>query len=263
MPEDRAIDVNSLNGNPFPVIIEYSVKENSFSVHLAPLSVAEVADLLPAAYFLIFNVDTHDFDGSGIATLSKTEDNPSAFIKKFDEEILLMTKEQVISFVNSVGHYNFNLLAVEAGIDVEKILQVLELAEAGMSESTIIDKLDSELYLNSHDDCYLYVETNDKSLVERLVSLQIKTLVATHSKRSVSELRFDASELTGKGRLSVVIPPMIEFSEGRVSWKVLDGTFKDFVYGKEMPDIGLRLVLAGVEIEIEKVRSDETPDRFI
>jgi hypothetical protein len=259
MLEDEALKVNSLNGDPFPVTIAYSENENLFRVYLTPLSVAEMADLLPETSFLVFNVDTNEFDESGSVTLSQAADRYSNFVKKFDDEILLMGKEQVIQLLLNVGHYNFNLIALEESIDVDKVLQVLDLAKR-FGETTVVDKVGSQLYLNSHDDCYLYLETNDRTLAEKLISLQIRTLIGVYLAISPDELTFSSGDLIKNCPLSIVIPQVAEEKGGRVFWQILDGTFKDYVYGQNLRESGLKLVLSGTGVQIEKVRSDESPD---
>ena len=255
MSEYNAIEKNSLNGHPFPVSVEFSAKGDLFCVHSTPISVLEVIDLLPSRTYLLFNIDTNEYDELATVPLSRVANDCSSFIRKIDDEVLLMSQEQIIKLLNHVSHYNFNLIDVDESISDELVLRILELTDK-VGDSTVIDKSDSEVYLNSHDDCYLYIETKDRTLAEQLILLQIKTLVTTIGNKTIAEVTFDPQEILLNDPLSLVIPQIPKEEPGKVTWNILEGTFKDFVYEKAMRDSGLRLVLAGTDLNIENVPSE-------
>jgi len=215
---------------------------------------------LPPSTFLLFNVDTNEFNESGMDTLSQIANRASSCIRKIDDEILLMSKEQIIDLLKIGSHYNFNLIEVEGSIDEEKVIRILDLSEKSR-EGTVVDKTDSEIYMNSHDDCYLYIETKDKTFAEQLISRQFETLVTTIVPIQVEQLNFDPREIMLRVPLSVVIPQIHHKEDRKIIWKILEGTFKDFVYEKELPDSGLRLVLTGSNLEIERSVASELPDQ--
>lgn len=233
MTSKNAIDINLLNGNQFPVTIEYSSKNGIYCVYLTPISVREVIRLLPEDTFLIFNVDTNESDGG---SLDNTCENYSSFLKVFDGETLLMTRQQVIELLNNVDHYNFHLISVREDIDIDSVIQIIDISDK-WNVATVIDKTNSEIFISSHDDCYLYIETNDEKLAEQLVALQIEALVNTVS-TSMSELKADIQELIATRPFSVVIPRTFKENSEEITWKILEGSFKNFVHGESLVPSG-------------------------
>lgn len=254
MSERRAVDINSLSARPFPITVDFSVKENFYRVFLTPMSVAEVIDLLPYNRFLIFDVDTYEFDNLKTLTLSDVVSTRSGYLTKFDEETLLMDKGQTVKFLEDVSHYNFCLIDAAEEIGIDKVIQIIDLADK-LNELTVIKETESNFFLSSHDDCYFYFETNDKNLAYKLVSLQIKILISTSLNHPINKLQFDPSELLTQNEMSIVIPQNPIKTVEKVFWKIFEGTFRDFVFREEMPESKLSLVYyeSNNEIEIEKV----------
>jgi len=256
MSKKRAIEVNSLSARPFPITVDFSVKENFYRVFLTPISVSEIMESLPYQFFLIFNVNSYEFDMSRELTLSEIVNERSSYLTKFDEETLTMEKKQVVKLLEEVSHYNFCLIDAVKEIEIDDVIQIIDLADK-FSELTVIKETNSNFFLSSHDDCYLYFETNDKNLAFKLISLQIKILVSIFSNQPTYKLNFEPSELIIKDEVSIVIPQNPTETSEKVSWKIFEGTFKDFVYREEMPKSKFDLVYlkSNNEIKIEKVRS--------
>lgn len=257
MSKNRAIEINSLSARPFPITVDFSVKENFYRVFLTPISVSEIIELLPYQLLLIFNVNSYEFDISRELTLFEIVNERSSYLTKFDEETLLMEKKQVVKLLEEVSHYNFCLIDAVKEIGIDDVIQLIDLADK-FNELTVIKETDSNFFLSSHDDCYFYFETNNKKLAFELVSLQIKILVSKFSNQQTDKLNFEPSELIIKDEFSIIIPQNpIETAE-KVFWKIFEGTFKDFVYREEMPESKFNLVYSKLnnEIKIEKVRND-------
>ena len=241
--------------------IEFAEKNGFYRINLIPISVLEIFELISLKTFLVFNVDANEYDGLKALSLTEMVDKYSAYLKKFDDETLLMDKENVIQLLDEIYHYNFCLIDVESEINVDKIIQIIDLADK-WNEITVVEETSSNLFISSHDDCYSYIETTDKNLAFNLIALQIKTLATTISDCSVNEFNFDTSEIITESDFSIVIPQTpIKISE-KVSWKILVGTFKDFVYSNKMPEYDKRLVLdkATNEIKLKKSEAIKTSD---
>ena len=259
--ENSAIDVNSLSGHPFPITVDFSVKEGFYRIFLTPIRVLEILDLLPLNTFIIFNVDTYEFDDSRPLTLAEIVNKYSTYLKKFDEETLLMEKKEIIRLLTVVPHYNFCLIDAKKDIEIDKVIQIIDCADK-WNEITVIKESDSNFFLSSHDDCYLYFETNDKRLAFELISLQIKILITAVSNCSPDELEFNPEEIIKQNEFSVVIPQNPVRTNEKISWKILKGTFKEFVYKEKITESNFDLVYFenSKEIKIEKVRSYKTSD---
>src|SRR4051794_40008854 len=112
MSEKRAIDTNSLNGNAFPVNIDFSSKRGVWRVFFVPLSVLEVIDFISQETFLVFNVDHYNYVDLKTLSLEEVASNHSAYLKKFDDETLLMDKKSVTRLLREMPHYNFCLIDI-------------------------------------------------------------------------------------------------------------------------------------------------------
>jgi hypothetical protein len=258
---ERAININSLNGNDFPINIEFAKINEVYRIYLMPISVLEIIDLIPLNIFLVFKVDTNNFDGLKPTTLRTFAEKYSSFLTDFDEETLLMDKESIVQLLENISHYNFSLIDADREINIDEVIQIIDLSDK-WNEKVVIDELSANVFLSSHDDCYLYLETNNENVALELIARQIKILIATITNCSLDELNFDPKELIFQNDFSIVIPqnPTINFN--RNIWKIFDGTFKDFIYSKEMAESKYSLVYYETDnlIKIEKVRSDETSD---
>ena len=254
--ENRAININSLNGNSFPVTIELAKLNEIYQIYLMPTSVLEILDLIPLNTFLVFNVDSNEYDGIKPVTLKQLADKHSCYLEAFDEETLLIDKKSLIQLLIEISHYNFCLIDAGTEMEIDKVIQVIDLSDK-WNEKTIINELSANVFLSSHDDCYLYLETKNENLVLELIGLQIKILVATITDCGINELKFNAKEIMTKDEFSIVIPQNPTKTIERTIWKILEGTFKDFIYSKEMTESGFELVFdeSNNVIKIEKVRN--------
>lgn len=254
IPENRAININSLNGNPFPVTVEFGKVNKVYRIYLTPISILEIIDLIPLNTFLVFNVDANEYDGLKPVSLRQLAGKYSSYLEAFDEETLLINKESLIQLLNEISHYNFCLIDAGKETEIDKVIQVIDLANK-WNEKTIINELPANVFLSSHDDCYLYLETNNENLALELIGLQIKILVATISTPSINELKLNSKDVIIKNEFSIVIPQNPIKTSERITWKIFEGTFKDFVYSKEMNESEFQIAYyeSTDNIKIEKV----------
>jgi hypothetical protein len=261
IPENRAININSLNGNPFPVNIELAKMNDIYRVYLTPISVLEILDLIPFNTFLVFNVDSNEYNGTEPITLKQLAAKYSSYLEAFDEETLLIDKKSLIQLLTEISHYNFYLIDAGTETKINKVIQVIDLADK-WNEKTIINEVSANVFLSSHDDCYLYVETSGENLALELIGLQIKILVTTVTDVSINKLKFNPKDIIAEDEFSIMIPENPVITSERTAWRILEGTFKDFVYSKEMTESEFELVFDELNnaIKIEKVRSLSTSD---
>ena len=152
--ENRAININSLNGNSFPVTVEFGKENEIYRIYLTPISVLEILNLIELDTFLVFNVDSNEYDGTEPITLKQLASKYSAYLETFDDETLLMDKEHIIRLLNEISHYNFCLIDTGTETKIDKVIQIIDLADK-WNEKTVIDELSANVFLSSHDDCYL------------------------------------------------------------------------------------------------------------
>ena len=203
--ENRAINTNSLNGEPFPVNIDFSIKDGVYHIYSMPISVLEVMNLLPQKTFLIFSVDHYEFVGSETLSLSEVVSRHSSYLTKFDEQTLLMDKESIVRLLEEMPHYNLCLIDAEKEIEIDKVIQIIDLAEK-FGETDITRETDTNVFISSHDDCYLHLETKNEKLALDLISLQIRILVSAVLNCSIDDLNFNPKELITEYEFSIMIP---------------------------------------------------------
>jgi hypothetical protein len=229
----KAIEINSLNYHPFPINIDYSEIGGIYKVFLCPISVSEIIEILPFKSFLIFDVDHQEYgEEFKYISLAEIAEKYSTIIKDFDNETILMKKQDFIRLIDEINHYNLKLIDAQENIELEKVIQIIDLAEK-LDESSITNETGQAFFLSSHDDCYLYFETKDKNLTLDLISLQIKTLVTTISDCSFEEMSFDPKELTEKEEFSIMISQSPTEERDKIIWKIYNSTFKEYVYESE------------------------------
>ena len=252
--ENRAININLLNGNSFPVNIEFKKVNEIYRIYLMPISILEIMDLISQDTFLVFNVDANEYDESKAITLKSLAEKYSSYSKAFDEETLLIGKQSLVRLLNEISHYNFCLINTDKEIELEEVIQIIDVADK-WDDINVTGEVNANIFLSSHDDCCVYFETNDENLALELIGLQIKILVSTVTNFTLDKMKFNPKELVMKDEFSIVISQNpVEISQ-RITWAILEGTFKDFVYSKEMNKSEFELVYEKLNgnIKIKKV----------
>lgn len=262
--EHRAIDKNFLNGNPFPVNINFSLKDNFYSVHLTPMSISEIFEFIPQNTFLIFDVD-YEVLKLRLMNLSDVVEKYSSYLKKFCDETLLIDKKSLRKLLDEISHHNFCLIDAETDIDVTEVSQIVRCADRS-NELTVIREVGRNFFLSSHDDCYLYFETNDEDLSRELISRQIKTLVSTGVKCPLDTLKFNSDDLITRNEFSIMIFQNPVKTQKEVRWKIFDGTFRELFDGNEPLQSNSELVYfentREIKIEKDPESPKETPNQF-
>lgn len=261
MIERRAITINSLNGSPFPTNINFSLKNGVYSVYLIPVSVLEVMNFINQDSFLVFNVDHYEHNDGKPRSLAEVVSKHSIYQIKFDEETLVMDRKSVIRLLDEIAHYNFCLIDVEPQIEIDKVIEIIDFVDK-WNETTIIDRVGSNIFLSSHDDCYLHIETSNENLALNLISSQIKILVSTVLNCSINDLKFNPKELAPQAEFSIMIPQNSVKTPERTTWKIYNATYRDFIYNPESIESTLELVYfeADKTIKIKKVRRRKASD---
>lgn len=260
-PETKAININSLNGVSFPVSIEFNKTQDFFRIYLTPISILEIIDLIPQNSFLIFNVDANEYENLNSLTLKQLINKYSSYTKIFDEETILLNKENLIRLLNEISHYNFCLIDAQPEIELNEVIQIIDLADK-WNEIIVIKETSANVFLSSHDDCYMYFETASGNLAFEIIGRQIKTLVTTVTDCPINKLIFDSKDIITQNNFSIVIPQNpVQINEFTI-WKILEGTFKDFVYSKQMNESEFSLVYnrANNHIKLKKSEAERASD---
>ena len=174
MTDPSAFESNSLSGlqGPFPLSFELQRHSRElFSTYVQAQRVATLVDLLNGTDFrrlCVFGVDHFEFvpETNALVSLRDVAREGDLQFEAVDADTLVLDLDALKKLLDRIAHYNLSLFDVPDAwslIDVEEAVLVLR---EPSSDYRILDALpDSDLYINSHDDCYLYAECRTESLV--------------------------------------------------------------------------------------------------
>lgn len=200
IPSTNAFTINRLGDSFFPFTIEVSQKDDVSRIFVCAQSVVDICDLIEkhaTNNLVIFGVDqAFQFDKFtnkeiSIKGLASNAEIPFSAI---DSETIVLSKEYLLPLLATFDHYNLSLFDIKSDWNESLVIsQVLaDLEHDWRSQDAVLPKLpESRLFLNSHDDCYLTIESYSpevsKDVFVRALQIYTGTVLAKKIKYS-SEL---------------------------------------------------------------------------
>ncbi len=193
----HAFQANRLSGYAglFPLGFDLrAVEHGVWRGYLHAQSVAEAAEILPGntkGRVCVFGVDHnwYDRDGGEPISLEEIARRQGLTPDVLDKDIILIGITELPTLLVNFSHYNMSLLDVGADIDQDTALDsVLKATDVqwGKEESILESLAHADVYLSSHDDCFLYVESRRYThLVDHLRCL-LKHYVSARLKETIS-----------------------------------------------------------------------------
>lgn len=209
IPSTNAFTINrlGLTGTFFPFSIKVSQKDNVSSIFVCAQRVVDLCDLLEkhaSNNLVIFGVDqASQFDKFTKKEISieGLASNAKVPFSAIDSETIVLSKEYSLPLLSTFGHYNLSLFDIVNDWNESQVIsQVLAYrAYDWRSQEVVLPKLpESRLFLSSHDDCYLTIESYSpdvsKDIFIRALQIYAGTVLATKIKFS-SELSDFPQEL--------------------------------------------------------------------
>jgi hypothetical protein len=186
----NAFSMNRHSGNFFPFCAAPKRWDNIYTFNIYPININDLIDLIkvyaqPIA--VIFDVDHSRLsdDGEAFLTLTEVASHFSIEHDSFGSDIVSVAKEKLDSLIpelESYNHYNLHLLDLAQIPSEEEMIEYYFAYYDHKLETPLLKQLNcATLYLDSHDDCYLYIETREldflKAILARAIQIYIGTII--------------------------------------------------------------------------------------
>ncbi len=166
----HAFQINHLQGYAgfFPLGFELAdMGQGIWRAYLHAQAVADAAEILALhakERIIVFDVNHHwyDHNGQGMVTLDEIAKRQSVSSLALDKDVIVVPTARLPALLANFDHYNMSILDVGVNVDedrmVDSVLKAMDI-QWGKGESVLQLVSDSDMFLCSHDDCYLYVES--------------------------------------------------------------------------------------------------------
>jgi hypothetical protein len=204
LPRSNAFTVNSLAGSFFPLSAKVSQSGPVASLFVCAQCVVDLCDLIvqhAQENLVLFAVgqasqfDERTQEELSIAQLAAQAALPFTAI---DTATILLKKVNLYPLLSTIAHYNLCLFDLADGWDEAQVIgQVLAYREHDWrgAEPLLPKMPGSRLYLTSHDDCYLTVESYSP-LVSRAILIRTLQIFAGAFLAKKKKFRSELSELS-------------------------------------------------------------------
>jgi hypothetical protein len=184
----NAFTINRLGNNPFPFSVKILRKE-VIETYSYPIAIKDILDtLLPFIQndIVVFDTDTNDykelFDGNHTNySLTEIANDLSISFKCIDKEIIKLNKANFIKLIHGIEHYNLHFFDIAPNSDDDEIIDwyINYLGKRDTGFNYLPTLKSSSIYVDSHDDCYFYLETTSIDPVLRIIQESLSTFTET------------------------------------------------------------------------------------
>jgi hypothetical protein len=197
----NAFTINRLVGPggpmPFPFGARaYGKTRGVYALYLHAQAVIDLSDLLQDFEMIaVFDVSHHTYDEetNREIPLAKTAVAEEVESRVVDLDTILIPGSALTELLLEFAHYNLHILDMPKDpSDDSVVVSVLKYHEYKWSETDrLLHRLpDSRVFLDSHDDCYLYLESRDLRFLKKAFSRMLQIYVGT--------VLFEESEFKGE-----------------------------------------------------------------
>jgi hypothetical protein len=189
VPIPNAFTINRLGKSEsiFPLSIEFHQVENAFALYIYPQRVIDICDILDEFGFstlIVFGVDHFTFSDSAKKPLSLSEvaNNEKIIHQAIDTETISIKIDGFRGLFTNLDHYNLHAFDVRPIWQEETVIEnVIAIKEHKWpKDKLLLSKLSgANLYIDSHDDCYIYLEALNSDFLKRVVSRTIQSFAGT------------------------------------------------------------------------------------
>lgn len=190
LPNGFTINRLGLNGGsvPFPFTLSCSqAAPGIYTLSLTPLRVIDMCDLLGRYQaVVVYGVDgsfPFDHATSVPLTLDKVASDRAAIDHRtVDAHTLIVTADALYDLLDWVPHYNLHAFDWQADqTEYDLITNVLETSDHDLHRAgPVLPRLiKARLFLDSHDDCYLSLESRDLPLLKAVFGRALRIYAGT------------------------------------------------------------------------------------
>ncbi len=249
-PNSLTINQLGLRGSPFPLSATFRQDvDGVFHISLFPLSVQEIADLLLNRVqdtCAVFDVDLHSYCGSHQHSLEEVLEELEVSHDRLRPNCVTLSKSGLEKLIGEVGHYNFHMIDLPTGLGADDIAEMRPILKDHDQREAMLPKVHgSRVFLDTHDDCYLYVESRDVDLLygvfARLMQIYFGTLILRDrgSRPVISNVPLDeVSDILPAGSSFTALRENFRFYANRLMIAYSDVEL-EFTKKKEYPPVGV------------------------
>jgi hypothetical protein len=187
VPNPNAFTINMLSGRSFPFGISCNLKaENVFALMLFPQRLVELCDLIdPSLHLVIFELDHYFYadEWKRMLTLREVADRLDyTAYQALDDQTLVIPMDGLKRLLTEISHYNIKLFNARADATELVLIDSVTKAQDALTsrDDIILPQLSgADFFLIQHDDCYVYLESYDKSFIQRIFARTLQTYTGT------------------------------------------------------------------------------------
>lgn len=182
MGEELALKKNKLYSSNFPLEFNYKKFTNSYGLYISALSLKEVSKIFAVYARPILNIfEVDHYWSNPESKLSDTLQDVAAEqgvpYHAYDSENISITREYLSKLLEDFDHYNFHFYDSPTILDVIEYINIRNFINQSDNMECILDGINqSGIWVDSHDDCYFYIEARDKSLLELIATKALDSL---------------------------------------------------------------------------------------
>jgi hypothetical protein len=188
-PIPNAFTINRLAGLggsiPFPFGAKaYREREGVCALSLHTQAVVDLSDLFQDFETIaVFDVShyTYDQETNREIPLANMVEIEKVECRNVDQDTVLIKGSALGELLMDFGHYDLHILDMPKDPpDDLVVVSVLKYHEYQRGETYLLQELpDSRVFLDSHDDCYLYLESRDLRFLKKAFSRMLQIYVGT------------------------------------------------------------------------------------
>ncbi len=156
------------------------------SLWICPIATSEIADLLTNYSlhdFVLFDIDHTWIDEKfNLFTLVEIANKENVKFTSFGEQIISVTKEEFVCLMKDFNHYNFHTFDYPHLISEDELIEMYFICNDHKwnEENFMLNSLkNSSLYVDCHDNCYLYIESVNLGLIVTIFQRALQIYLGT------------------------------------------------------------------------------------
>lgn len=192
VPTRNAFEMNKLGGMPFPFSIScFNLERDIWLMYLCPQRVRDICDLFHVnevsqwAVFDVSHVNVCDAKTKRALLLNAVAAYYQIAHHEIDPKFILMSTSGLCQLLQDFEHFDLTAFSICTDVISEDQLieQYFKLVDRpqGSKRGRLSELGDSNVYLHSHDDCYLHIEAQNlqflKSIFRRALAIYIGTFL--------------------------------------------------------------------------------------
>jgi hypothetical protein len=163
-------------GKTFPFEIRFKETDGHFALSVCALRVIDICDILEQNgidELCVFDV-SHNcyYQTGGNVFLTEYAEELNIHYTVIDSNTITLSLTQFVKFLSLIEHYDLHAFGLAKNWTQAQVIDAVINAmehqhdRGGILLSTLTD---IDLYLDSHDDCYMYLETQDQTLLKEII----------------------------------------------------------------------------------------------